>query len=189
MPAPFSAAIASIRDAQSRPELVITEIPAPGTLAPHAFALTADVTPARHSADSDLGTGRFVLLYDATEPEAWGGPFRVICYAQAPLETDIGMDPLLADVAWAWLVDALEQRGANYTAASGTATKVLSTGFGELESQSDGAQIELRASWTPIGTDLGAHVGGWGDLLCMLAGLPPAAEGVSLLPARRAGRD
>jgi hypothetical protein len=189
VPAPFSAAVASIRDAQSRQELVITEIPAPGTLAPQAFALTADVTPARHSSDSDLGTGRFVLLYDPSEPDAWGGPFRIICYAQAPLETDIGVDPLLADVAWAWLVDSLRQRGATYTAASGTATKVLSTGFGELESQGDGAQIELRASWTPTGNDLGAHVGGWGDLLCMLAGLPPAAEGVSLLSARRAGRD
>lgn len=189
VPAPFSAAVESIRAAQSRPELVITEIAAPGTLAPHAFALTADVTPARHSSDSDLGTGRFVLLYDATAPDAWGGPFRIICYAQAPLETEIGVDPLLAQVTWAWLVDALAQRGADYTAASGTATKVLSTGFGELESQGDGAQIELRASWTPSGTDLGAHVGGWGDLLCMLAGLPPAAEGVSVLAARRVGRD
>ena len=36
---------------------------------------------------------RFVLLYDPEEPDAWGGPFRVICYAQAPLETDIGVDP------------------------------------------------------------------------------------------------
>lgn len=189
MPAPFSAAVASIREARSRPELVIAEIPAPGTLAPHAFALTADVTPARHSADSELGTGRFVLLYDPTAPDAWGGPFRVICYAQAPLETDIGIDPLLADVAWAWLMDALVQRGAGHTAASGTATKVLSTGFGELAAQGDGAQIELRASWTPTDTDFGAHVGGWGDLLCMLAGLPPAAEGVSVLPARRVGRD
>jgi hypothetical protein len=130
-----------------------------------------------------------VLLYDPTAMDAWGGPFRIICYAQAPLETEIGIDPLLAQVTWAWLVDALAQRGAEYTAASGTATKVLSTGFGELESQGDGAQIELRASWTPTGSDLGAHVGGWGDLLCMLAGLPPAAEGVSVLAARRVGRD
>ena len=162
---------------------------ASGTLAPYSIAIAADVTPARHSDDSELGTGRFVLLYDPSEPEAWGGPFRVICFAQAPLETEIGIDPFLADVAWSWLVDALAQRGAAYTAASGTATKVLSTGFGELQSQGDGAQIELRASWTPTGPDLGAHVSGWGDLLCMLAGLPPAAEGVSLLSARRAGRD
>lgn len=189
VPPAFAAALASVRGAASRPELVLSEIPAPGTLAPYSIAIAADVTPARHSDDSELGTGRFVLLYDPSEPEAWGGPFRVICFAQAPLETEIGIDPFLADVAWSWLVDALAQRGAAYTAASGTATKVLSTGFGELQSQGDGAQIELRASWTPTGPDLGAHVSGWGDLLCMLAGLPPAAEGVSLLSARRVGRD
>jgi hypothetical protein len=189
VPQAFTAALASVRAAVSRPELVLSEIAAPGTLAPYSIAIAADVTPARHADDSDLGTGRFVLLYDPSEPEAWGGPFRVICYAQAPLETEIGIDPFLADVAWSWLVDALAQRGAKYTAASGTATKVLSTGFGELQSQGDGAQIELRASWTPIGPDLGAHVSGWGDLLCMLAGLPPAAEGVSLMSARRVGRD
>jgi hypothetical protein len=147
------------------------------------------VGPARHHRDSDIGTGRFVVLYDPSEPDAWGGPFRVICYAQAPLETEMGVDPFLADVAWSWLVDALALRGARYQAASGTATRILSTGFGELEVQGDGAQIELRASWSPLDDDLGAHVQGWGDLLCMLAGLPPAVEGVSVLSVRRAGRE
>jgi hypothetical protein len=172
-----------------RSELVVSEIPAPGTLAPWSFALAADVTPARHGRDSDLGTGRFVLLHDPAAPDAWGGTFRVICFAQAPLETEMGVDPFLADVAWSWLVDALAARGARYTAASGTATRILSTGFGELEAQGDGAQIELRASWTPADYDVTAHVEGWGELLCMLAGLPPAIEGVSLLSARQAGRE
>jgi hypothetical protein len=178
----------AIRRAKSRPELVITEIPAPGQLAPHAVALAADVRPARHGSDSDLGTGRFILLYDPEEPEAWGGRFRVVCFAQAPLETEIGLDPFLADVAWSWLVDALDARGAKYTAASGTATKIISTGFGELAKQGDGSQIELRASWTPLEHDVTAHVEGWGELLCMLAGLPPTGEGVSLLSTRRANR-
>lgn len=188
-PALFASAVASIRDAAVRPELVVTEIPAPGTLAPWSFALAADVTPARHGSDSDLGTGRFVVLYDPTAPDAWGGVFRVICYAQAPLETEMGVDPFLADVAWSWLLDALANRGAQHAAASGTATRILSTGFGELESQGDGAQVELRASWTPADEHLAAHVESWGDLLCMLAGLPPAVEGVSLLSSRRVGRE
>ena len=178
-----------MRGAAIRSELVLTEIPAPATFAPFSFALAADVTPARHDDDSDIGTGRFVLLYDATAPDAWGGPFRVICYTQAPLETEMGVDPFLTDVAWSWLIDALRSRGARYDAASGTATRILSTGFGELQAQGDGAQIELRASWSPADADLAAHVQGWGDLLCMLAGLPPAVEGVSVLPARRAGRE
>lgn len=189
LPAPFARAVASVRAAVLRAELTVTEIPAPGNLAPHALALAADVQPDRHSADSDFGTGRFVLLYDPTAPEAWGGVFRIVCYAQAPLETEIGVDPFLADVAWSWLVDALDERDASYIAASGTATKILSTGYGELADQGDGAQIEIRASWTPLDGDMAAHVEGWGELLCMLAGLPPAAEGVSLLSARRMGRE
>ncbi|MCU1404326.1 MAG: hypothetical protein JWQ43_629 [Glaciihabitans sp.] len=188
-PPAFAAARRAIAAAQIRPELTIGEMPAPGHLAPHSIALAADVTPSRHATDSILGTGRFVLLHDPSEPDAWGGAFRVVCFAQAPLETDIGMDPFLADVAWSWLVDALDERGAEYTAASGTATKILSTGFGELADQGDGAQIELRASWTPRGAEIGAHVEGWGELLCMLAGLPPAIEGVSLLSSRRVGRE
>jgi hypothetical protein len=189
VPALFGRALTAVRRADLRPELQVTEIPAPTGLAPHAVAMAADVIPVKHGIDSVLGTGRFVLLYDPEAPEAWNGTFRVICYAQAPLETEMGVDPFLAEVAWSWLVDALHTRGAKYASASGTATKVLSTGFGELESQGDGAQIELRASWTPDDHDLAAHVEGWGELLCMLAGLPPAIEGVSLLSARRVGRE
>jgi hypothetical protein len=185
VPDVFSSAVAALEAAHTRPELTITEIPAPGSLAPFSVALAADVTPARHGVDSPLGTGRFILLYDPAAPEAWGGEFRVVCFAQAPLETEIGVDPFLADVAWSWLVDALATRGAKYTGASGTATKILSTGFGELESQSDGALIELRASWTPTDHEIGAHVEGWSELLCMLAGLPPTIEGVSVLSRRK----
>lgn len=188
LPPGFAAVVEAIRHAKSRPELVVHEIPAPGGLAPYAFALAADVTPHRHGSDSDFGTGRFILLHDPEEPEGWGGDFRIVCFAQAPLETDIGLDPFLADVAWAWLIDALDARGAAYTAASGTATKILSAGFGELAEHGDGAQIELRASWTPTNGDFAAHVAGWGDLLCMLAGLPPAGEAISIRTARRAAR-
>lgn len=188
VPASFDRAVAAVRRAAVRPELQVTEIPAPTGLAPHAIAMAADVIPVRHGLDSVLGTGRFVLLYDPSLPEAWNGPFRVVCFAQAPLETDIGLDPFVADVAWAWLTDALSARSAGYTAASGTATKVLSTGFGELERQGDGAQLEIRASWTPDASAIGASVEAWSDLLCRLAGLPPTPDAVGLLPNRRAAR-
>ncbi|WP_111720076.1 DUF3000 domain-containing protein [Homoserinimonas sp. OAct 916] len=185
LPPEFAAAVASIERATHRAELTVTTIPAPAKLAPHSIALAADITPQTHSQDSDLGTGRFILLYDPDEPEAWGGRFRVVCFAQAPLEVEIGIDPFLARVAWSWLVDALDTRNASYTQASGTATSIVSTGFGELAAQGDGAQMELRASWTPLEHDIGPHVQGWGELLCMLAGLPPENDGVSLLNARR----
>jgi hypothetical protein len=181
IPPAFARAVDALQAAHTRPELSITEIPAPGSLAPNAIALAADVTPARHGIDSPLGTGRFILLHDPSAPEAWGGEFRIVCFAQSPLDTDMGLDPFMAEVAWSWLVDALATSGARYHSASGTATKILSTGFGELDVQGDGAVIELRASWTPVDSEIGAHVEGWSELLCMLAGLPPAVEGVSLL--------
>ncbi|MEL0626777.1 DUF3000 domain-containing protein [Salinibacterium amurskyense] len=188
-PAIFASAVESLRAATLRPELAITEISAPTQIAPWSFALAADVTPSRHGEDSDLGTGRFVLLYDPASPDAWEGEFRIICFAQAPLEPDIGVDEFLSSVTWSWLVDALDSRGAKYDQVSGTATRILSTGFGELESQPDGAQIELRASWSPQDLDIAAHVEGWSELVCMLAGLPPTIEGVTMLSARRAGRE
>ncbi|GAA1697591.1 DUF3000 domain-containing protein [Microcella alkalica] len=184
----FDALIASVDRAVLRPELDVRSIAAPSGLAPFSYALTADVNPARHVDDFDLGTGRILVLFDPEAPAGWNGTVRVVCFVQAPLEVDIGLDPFVADVTWAWLVDALEARGASYTAASGTATKVLSTGYGELAAQGSGAQLELRASWTPLDDDLAAHVEGWSELLCMIAGFPPAPEGVAVLPTRRLPR-
>lgn len=187
---PFERARAAVFQAALRSELTVTEIPAPTNVAPFAVALAADVRQRVHGEDSQLGTGRFVLMHDPEGQVAWDGQFRVVCFAQAPLETDIGTDPFLAEVAWSWLTDALDAKGADYTLASGTATTIVSTGFGELAAEGDGAKIELRASWTPQDLSLAAHVEGWGELLCMLAGLPPVSgEGISVLAARRVSRD
>lgn len=184
----FDSLVATIDRTGLRPELEVRDIPAPTGLAPYAIAFAADVNPARHDDDTDLGTGRIVILYDPEEPEGWGGAVRIVCFAQAPLETEIGLDPFVADVAWSWLIDALAARGAEYTAISGTATKVLSTGYGEIAEQGSGAQLELRASWSPLDGDLRAHVEGWAELLCMVAGYPPAPDGVAVLPPRRGSR-
>ena len=199
---PFTLGVDAVRAASTRTELVVNEIAAPDGLAPFSFALSADISPAAHSTDSEHGTGRFVLLHDPESPEAWGGQWRVVCFAQAPLETEMGIDPFLADVTWAWLMDALSSRNAIHSAASGTTTKVLSTGYGELADQGDGAVIEVRASWSPVITPslvsdrgssesgpgtLGAHAEAWTELLALLAGLPPA-EGVTSLAHRRAAR-
>ncbi|MBO9577993.1 MAG: DUF3000 family protein [Microbacteriaceae bacterium] len=182
------AALASLDGAQPRAELRLQEVPSPEGLAPHSRAFAGDIHPPDHGIDSELGTGRFIVLHDAEQPEAWAGEFRVVCYAQAPLEHDIGSDPMLAEVAWSWLVDALEERGAPYHAASGTATTVLSTGFGGLADQGSGAQIEVRASWSPDGPELGRHLEAWGDFLCLLAGLPPSTDGVTSLAHHRSAR-
>lgn len=181
----FASVAESLRALTFRSDFTVREIAAPGSLAPDAIALAGDVRPDADGIDSEYGTGRFILLYDPEEPTAWDGAWRVVCFAQAPLEPEIGVDPLLADVAWSWLIDALHTRGATFHAASGTATKTLSKGFGTLADEGDGAQIELRASWSP-GGDLTAHVAAWAELVCMLAGLPPGSEDIAVFGARRA---
>lgn len=170
-----------------RDDLVVREIPAPTGLAPKSLALAGDVRPEADGVDSPYGTGRIVVLHDSDEPDAWGGAWRIVAFAQAPLEPEIGIDPLLAEVAWSWLVDALEARSATFHSVSGTATKTLSRGFGTLAEEGDGAQIELRASWSPSG-DITAHIDAWAELTCMLAGLPPGSEGVAVFGARRGNR-
>ena len=188
LPEAFKLALESISSVTFREELTVRQIDSPSGIAPFSYALAADVLIAEHEHESQHGTGRFILLYDPSEPESWGGPFRVVAFAQAPLEAEIGLDPFLANVAWSWLTDALTIRDADYFNASGTATRILSTGFGELADSGEGAQIELRASWSPASPQMGDQAEAWGELLCMLAGLPPTADAVSLT-ARRRERD
>jgi hypothetical protein len=188
-PAAFAGLREFVARGATRRETTVTEIPSPSRIAPFSIALAADVSGTEHGVDSDLGTGRFIALHDPDEPEGWHGPFRVVTFAQAPLEPEIGVDEFVADVTWSWLVDALAAHGAEYDHASGTATKIISRGYGELASQGDGAQLELRASWTPQGDDLTPHVEAWEDIVAMLAGLPPASDGVTLLAPRRLARD
>ena len=181
----FQRAADAVRGTRLRSDLYVREISAPTGIAPEAIALAADIRPDAPGEDSAYGNGRFILLHDPSVPDAWGGPFRIVCFAQAPLETEIGNDPLLADVAWSWRTGALDTRKADYHSASGTATKSLSTGFGELAADGDGAQIELRASWTPGPGKLSHHVEAWAELLCMLGGLPPGSENVAVFGAKR----
>lgn len=187
-PAEFAAAAEQIRGARLRSELSAREIAAPERVAPHSIALAAGIIQGdsgdHATIDSSYGAGRFVLMHDPASLGEWGGPFRIVCFAQAPLEIEIGIDPFIADVTQSWLADALADRHADYEFLSGTVTKTLSSSFGSLSSRGDTAQIELRASWTPHGTDFGAHAEAWSELLCLLAGLPN--EGIDSLSARRA---
>lgn len=183
-PEEFVRALAELRSVTPRAEVVLDETPAPQRLAPHAVALTADVV-SPNDPDTELGTGRLVLLYDPAGHEAWEGTFRVVTYVRAELDHDMAADPLLPGVGWAWLTEALDARGAGFTAASGTVTRVASESFGAISGEPATAQIEIRASWTPVDDAFGAHLLAWCDLLCTTAGLPPVAPGVVTLPVRR----
>lgn len=184
VPEEFARALAALRSVTPRTEVVLEETPAPQRLAPHAVALTADVfSPS--DGDVELGTGRLVLLHDPAGHEAWDGTFRVVTYVRAELEQDMAADPVLAGVGWAWLTEALDGHGAAFTAASGTVTRVASESFGAIAGEPPSAQIEIRASWTPLDDLFGAHLLAWCDLLCTTAGLPPVTPGVVTLPVRR----
>jgi hypothetical protein len=185
-PAPetFVRALSALRAVTPRPEVVLEETPAPQRLAPHAVALSADVL-APGDPDTELGTGRLVLLHDPAGHEAWDGTFRVVTYVRAELDHDMAADPMLPGVGWAWLTEALDGHGAAFTAASGTVTRVASESFGAISGEPASAQIEIRASWTPLDEGFGAHLLAWCDLLCTTAGLPPETPGVVTLPTRR----
>ena len=190
VPEEFRVAVAQMRAARLRPEVFCEEMPAPQRIAPHAFALSADVT----IDGEDVGTGRIVLLHDPAGNDAWAGTFRCVAYARAEIDPEMANDPLLGEVGWSWLTEALDAHGAVFAAPSGTVTKVSSESFGSMADEEASAQLEIRASWTPVGSpllDLAPHVEAWGELLCTASGLPPVPEGVAPLPSRRGqrGRD
>ncbi|HEY8652812.1 MAG TPA: DUF3000 domain-containing protein [Dermatophilaceae bacterium] len=185
-PAEFTQALRALREVQLRPEVRVEEVPAPSRIAPYAVALTAEVVTAGLPAEGDeLASGRFVLLHDPSAPEPWDGVWRVVTFARAELEPELANDPMLGGVGWSWLMDALKARDAPYAAEGGTVTRVVSESFAALGERKATVEMEIRASWTPTGPDLGVHLQVWSDLLCMIAGLPPLPEGVVALPGRR----
>lgn len=192
-PAEFREAVATMHAARLRPEVLCEEMPAPQRIAPWASALSADVT-----VDGvDVGTGRIILLHDPAGNDAWAGTFRCVAYARAEVDLELITDPMLADVGWTWLTEALAEHGASYVAASGTVTRVATESFGGMADEGGTAQIEIRASWSPVVADdapdlapldLAPHVEAWGELLCTAAGLPPVPDGVAVMPSRRGQR-
>lgn len=182
-PQEFLRAVEQLRSARLRPEVALEEIPAPQRIAPFAFAVTADVLVG----GDEVGTGRLVLLHDPAGNDAWQGTFRCVAFARAEIEPEMITDPLLPAVGWSWLSEALLAHGADFHAASGTVTTVMSEGFGGMTEDASKAEIEIRASWTPAG-DIGRHAEAWAELLCTAAGLPPLPPGVVPMPGRRARR-
>ncbi|MDO5501151.1 MAG: DUF3000 domain-containing protein [Propionibacteriaceae bacterium] len=184
LPQPFARAIQELSEHAWRPEIWIDEIPAPQRIAPFSAAITADVV----SDDEELGNGRLVLLHDPAGTDAWAGTFRLVSFARAEVEPEMVTDPLLAEVGWSWLTDALDRHHADYVEPSGTVTSVASQSFGSMADEPGRAEVEIRASWTPVladGAGLGAHLSAWDHLLCTLAGLPPLPEGVVMIPSAR----
>ncbi len=175
MPVEFARAVRSFGAARLRPEVRVEPMRPPRRLAPWTHAVSLEV----HVDGAEAATGRLVLLHDPAGHEAWGGTVRLVGYATAELDPEIANDPLLPEVGWSWLLDALTERGAGHAAAGGTVTRTASTRFGDVIGLRSTSEFELRASWTPLDLDLAPHLQAWADLLCTAAGLPP--PGVSVL--------
>jgi Protein of unknown function (DUF3000) len=168
-PPSFTRAVDELRAVTPRAEITLEEVPAPQRLAPYAYAMSGTVL--RHG--DEVATGRLILLHDPAGHEAWDGTMRLVTYVTAEVEPELAADPLLPGVGWSWLTDALDAHEARFTAIGGTVTQTLSTRFGELAGPPTAADIEIRASWTPLDDDLSAHVEAWCALLASTAGLPP----------------
>jgi hypothetical protein len=182
--------LAALRD-----DIVFEDSPAPRRVAPYAAAMGATAyrgsqTGAGHGKasqggadeDEEIGTGRLVLLYDPDGQPGWTGVFRLVAFVRAEIEEEIAADPMLGEVGWSWLTDALETHAPGYTASSGTVTRVITEGFGAKSDEPPRTEFELRASWSPPeDTDLGVNVAAWFDLLAAAAGLPAQPPGTTAL--------
>ena len=185
-PAPFREAVAAMSAVTARPEIELGPIRPPQRLAPYSYALGAevkhpevDVIP--EGSDGDA-FGRLILLYDPDGADAWDGTIRLVAYVQADLDSHEAIDPLLPEVAWSWLVDALESRTEHVIALGGTVTATTSVRYGDISGPPRGHQLELRASWTATTPEVGVHVEAFCEVLEHAAGLPPT--GVTDLGSR-----
>lgn len=177
--------------AQVRPEIELGPIRPPQRLAPFSYALGAEVKRDDAEIEQDDGTdgeafGRLILLHDPEGSDAWDGTMRLVAFIQADLDPAEAVDPLLPEVAWSWLVDALEARSEHVTALGGTVTATTSVRYGDISGPPRAHQLEVRASWTATTLALDAHVQAFCEVLEHAAGLPPA--GVTDLGSRSNSR-
>ena len=179
-PAPdiFRAAVESLSGTAVRAEVRVEPLRPPQKLAPYSYAISAEVVDAE---GLDLASGRLVLLHDPDGHEAWDGVLRLVAYASAELDEQMGVDPMLPSVGWSWLTGALDERRAAYRAAGGHGHPDHLDPLRRPRRPADHGRHGAAASWTADTADLAPHLRAFVDLLCTAAGLPP--EGVTILSA------
>src|ERR1700741_5164798 len=176
-PAQFREAVAAMNATTVRPEIELGPIRPPQRLAALSYALGAEgghpETAIVPEPAGGAAFGRLILLHDPEGAEAWDGTMRLVAYIQADLDPPEAVDQLLPEVAWSWLVDALDARPGQATALGGTVTATTSVRYGDISGPPRAHQLELRASWTATTPDLRAHVQAFCEVLEHAAGLPP----------------
>jgi hypothetical protein len=185
----FNRMIDLVRTFTPRSEIILEEVPAPQKLATYSFAFSADVSNGLlGDAEDEVASGRFVLLHEPGGQDTWDGEYRCVTFVRADVDAIMQEDPMLPENGWNWFLEALESAGCELTAPSGTVTRVASSSFGKLSPRSDEAEIEIRASWTPLiasPDEIMKHVTGWCNLISEIAALPPIPEGVSAITSAK----
>lgn len=188
-PIAFNEVIELLRTFTPRAEIILEEVPAPQKLATYSFAFTADISNGRTGdAENEIASGRFVVLHEPGGQETWEGDFRCVTFMRADVDSEMQEDPLLPEVGWNWLLDCLGATGAQFNAPSGTVTRVSSASFGKLSPRNSDSEMEIRASWTPLLSqieEIFPHVQAWCNLMTEVAGLPPLPEGVATIGSAR----
>lgn len=152
------------------------------TIAPYGMALAAEVKNFETE-----GNGKLIILYNPKGNPDWQGSFRFVSYTQADVPMEMVSDPLLAEVGWSWFEEGLCNNQAKYTNPSGSVSVQFNKCFGALAETEANAEIEIRASWTPIlsEADLSPHLLAWQDILCLTTGLQVLPPGVVQIPILR----
>ena len=116
----------------------------------------------------------------------------------APRSTlELITDPLLADVGWTWLTEALDAHGAAYAAPSGTVTRVATESFGGMADEPrHRADRDPRLldpapprDARPVTRSTSPRTWRPGASCCARPpGCEPVPEGVAVMPSRRGQR-
>ena len=90
-----------------------------------------------------------MLLYDPAGQDGWTGTFRVVVQVQADVEEEMAADPLLGEVGWSWLTDALDLHAPGYAAPERHGHPGHHRRVRRQVRRAPSTGFELRASWCP----------------------------------------
>lgn len=182
IPEPFTNALTSLRTAARTVDLELTEIPGPTRAAAYSVALSGSLADP-DDPETEIADGNFVVLYNDADD---GGPgsFKVIVMIRAELDAEMSIDPLLPDVAWTWLEEALARFTGSVDDLGGAVTRTITTNHGRTAEHGDSVELELRASWASQSSEVGDHLQAWGQALRTCAGQPVHHDGVTTLHSR-----
>lgn len=181
-PGEFLTALSALRDVPTPPNLALEEIQAPFSVAPFAASLSGEVLRKNRSQNTDdiLAHGNFSIFYSPTVVTEWEAKFRIVSIVRAEIDKEMAVDPMIYEVARAWLHDSLTQSTARFNCLRGTVTQVMSQSLIGSDADEQESQLEIRSSWSPlpqnndgqVDWELGLHLESWINLLFATSGSP-----------------